>query len=200
MKHQNLFEFKRKLLHILMGIIGILLIQFNIINTRILFVILIFGILLSITCLRCKIPFVNYFLDTFGRREEKQHMPGRALIFASAGALLCLQLFQKNIALASITILTFSDSISLLVGKYLGRTKSTLNKNKNIEGTIAGILISSAIATFFVPFYLAFIGSLIAGTFELLTIKVQELKIDDNLIIPLSAGTIMFLVTKILGQ
>lgn len=198
MKHQNLFEFKRKLLHILVGIIGILLIQFEIFNSKIIFSLLIFGILLSIACLKFRVPIVDYFLDTFERRKEKQHMPGRALIFAFAGVLLCIQLFEKNIALASITILTFSDSISMIVGKYIGKIKTPLDKNKNIEGTIAGILISSSLATFFVPFYLAFAGSLIAGIFELLTIKIQELKIDDNLIIPLTAGTIMYLISKFL--
>ncbi|MEK6935237.1 MAG: diacylglycerol/polyprenol kinase family protein [Nanoarchaeota archaeon] len=198
MKHQNLFEFKRKLLHILVGILGIFLIQFEIFNSKIIFALLVFGIILSVACLKFKVPIADYFLDNFERRKEKQHIPGRALIFAFAGVLLCLQLFEKNIALASITILTFSDSISMIVGKYIGKIKTPLDKNKNIEGTIAGVLISTSLASLFVPFYLAFIGSLIAGIFELLTIKVQELKIDDNLLIPLSAGTIMFLISKFL--
>ncbi|MFA7708418.1 MAG: diacylglycerol/polyprenol kinase family protein [Candidatus Pacearchaeota archaeon] len=198
MKHQSLFELKRKLFHILGGILGIFLIQFNLINTRIIFSVLVFGIILSIICLKHRVPIISSFLDTFGRKEEQEHLPGRALIFAAAGVLLCLQLFEKNIALASLIILTFSDSTSLLVGKYLGKTKTILNKEKNIEGTIAGVLVSTSLASFFVPFYLAFIGSLAAGFFELLTIRVQELKVDDNLIIPLSAGTIMFLVQMFL--
>ena len=75
MKHPNLFEVKRKLLHILVGIIGIFLIQFDILNSKIIFALLIFGILLSISCMKFKIPIADYFLNTFERTEEKKHLP-----------------------------------------------------------------------------------------------------------------------------
>jgi dolichol kinase len=177
---------------------ALLLLIYNIITPLIIFIILTIGIFVSLLSLRIKIPIISWFLDNFERNKDKNRLPGRGIIFAVAGSLLALQLFERNIALASIMILTFSDSTSLLIGKYFGKTKSVLNQNKNIEGTIAGILISSIFACFFVPFYLAFVGSLIVGIFELLTIRIQNIKIDDNLIIPLAAGTAMSLILRFL--
>lgn len=196
--NNNQLELKRKILHILVGIIGIILLTYDIFNSLIIFILLIFGIFLSLLSLKYKIPLVNYFLRNFDREEDIKNLPGRGMIFSFVGALLALQLFQRNIALASITILTFSDSISYIVGKYFGKTSSLLDSRKNIEGSLAGFLVSSILVSFFVPFYLAISGSLIAMLFELLTIKIQELKIDDNLIIPLSSGTAMFLIARFL--
>jgi len=194
----NHLELKRKILHILIGIIALLLLIYNIITPLIIFIILTIGIFVSLLNLRIRIPLISWFLDNFERSKDKHKLPGRGIIFAVVGCLLALQLFERNIALASIIILTFADSISLLIGKYFGKTKSIIDQDKNIEGTIAGILTSSIFACFFVPFYLAFISSLTVGIFELLTIKVQNIKIDDNLIIPLVAGTTMFLIMKFL--
>jgi dolichol kinase len=98
-------------------------------------------------------------------------------------------------ALASIAILTFADPISHLVGKCFGRIPSILDRRKNIEGHVVGFLASSAIALFFVSPLLAFAGSFIAVTFESMIIEVQKMKLDDNLIIPLAAGTAMYLLS-----
>mgnify|MGYP000610226245 CR=1 FL=1 len=192
----NSLEIKRKILHILMGIIGIILLVYNILNPLIIFIILILGIILSLLSFKIQIPFISWFLDNFERQKDKNELPGRGLIFAVAGSLLVLQLFQKNIALASITILVFADPVSYLIGKIFGKTKSVLDRTRNIEGHIAAALIGSLLAMFFVPFYLSAIGTLTSMLFELLTIKIQNIKVDDNLIIPLAAGTAMFLITK----
>lgn len=196
MNYIDNLELKRKIFHILIGITAILLLFYNIITPLIIFIFLIIGIFASLLSLKIRIPIISWFLNNFEREKDKKNLPGRGVIFAFVGILLVLQLFEKNIALASLTILTFCDSISLLIGKAFGKTNSILDKKKKIEGTIAGVLISSIFACFFVPFYLGVIGSLTAGVFELLTIKVQDIRIDDNLIIPLSAGTIMFLIVK----
>jgi len=193
---KNGFEIKRKIFHINVGIIGLLLLTYNIITPLYIFIILIFVIFLGFLSLKIKNPLFLFVLDNFERESYKQKFPGRALIFGIAGSLLVLELFSKDIALASITILIFADPISHLVGKYFGKTKSPLNKEKNIEGHISAALISSLLAVFFVPFYLAFLGALTAMLFELLTIKIQDINIDDNLLIPLTAGTAMFLIVK----
>ncbi|MBU4086297.1 MAG: hypothetical protein KKB21_01830, partial [Nanoarchaeota archaeon] len=96
------------------------------------------------------------------------------------------------------TILTFSDPVSHFIGSNFGRIK-LVNERKNVEGTIAGIIIGTLLASFFVHFWLAFIASLAAMLFELLGIKLAESEIDDNLLIPLVAGTTMFLILRFLG-
>lgn len=195
MNHQ---ELGRKITHMLIGIAALLLLINNIITPLIIFIMLIIGTLCSLISLKFKIPIFSWFLDNFERPEEKSKLPGRGIIFAVVGSLLALQLFERNIALASITILTFADPISHLIGKFLGKTKSFLDKRKNIEGHIAGALISSLFAMFFVHPILAFSGALIAILFEAIIIEIQKVEVDDNLIIPLAAGTTMFLIVEFL--
>ena len=194
----NRAELGRKIVHMLIGITALLLLINNIITPLIIFIILIIGTLGSLLSLKFKIPILSFFLDNFERPEEKTKLPGVGIILAVVGSLLALQLFERNIALASITILTFADPISHLVGKLFGRTKSFLDKKKNIEGHIAGVIISSLFAMFFVHPILAFSGALAAMLFEAIIIEIQKVQLDDNLIIPLAAGTTMFLIVEFL--
>ncbi len=182
----------------LAGTLAILLLVYKIINSFIIFIILSLGILLSLLSLKFRIPLISWFLDNFERNKDKNRLPGRGIIFAVVGSLLALQLFQRDIALASIIILTFADPVSHIFGKAFGKTKSFLDERKNIEGHIAGAIISSLMAMFFVSPCLALAGALIAMLFESIIIEIQKIQLDDNLIIPLSAGTAMFLIVKFL--
>jgi len=187
-------ELKRQILHILTGITALLLLLFNILTPFIIFILLITGILLSLLSLKIRIPLISFFLDNFERKQDKNKLPGRGIIFAVAGSLLVLKLFPQNIAYASIIILTFADPISHIIGKFFGKTKSFLDKRKNIEGHLAGAIISSLFAMFFVTPLLAIAGALTAMLFESVIIEIQKIQLDDNLIIPLTAGTVMFLI------
>jgi dolichol kinase len=180
MNHQ---ELGRKIVHMMIGIIALLLIIYNIVTPLIIFIILIIGTLCSLISLKYKIPILSFFLDNFGRHNEKGKLPGRGIIFAVVGSLLALQLFDRNIALASIIILTFADPVSHLIGKLFGKTKSFIDKRKNID---------------FVHPLLALAGALSAMLFEAIIIEIQKIELDDNLIIPLAAGTTMFLIVEFL--
>jgi len=187
-------ELRRELLHILTGIVAILLISHGILTPWIIFFILLLGILLSFLSLRTEVPLISWFLNNFEREKDRKELPGRALLFGLAGSLLVLKLFPMDIALASITILTFADPISHIIGKCFGRIKSIFDKNKNIEGHISGFIISSLFAMLLVPVWMALVGSFVAVVFESLIIEVQKIKLDDNLLIPLAAGTAMYLL------
>ena len=112
----NHLELKRKILHILVGITALLLLIYKIITPLTIFIILAIGIFVSLLSLKIRIPLISWFLDNFERNKDKNKLPGRGIIFAATGSLLALQLFETNIALASIIILTFADPISHLVG------------------------------------------------------------------------------------
>jgi dolichol kinase len=118
------------------------------------------------------------------------------MIFFFAGVLLVIKLFPKDIALASIMVLTFGDSISHLVGERFGRIKNIFNgrSRKLFEGTIAGTLAGFFAAVFFVPVPEAFLGSAVAMIAEVIQIDLNHYPLDDNLFVPLAAGTVMFLV------
>jgi dolichol kinase len=191
-------ELGRKILHIIIGITALLLIVHKIIDPLIIFILLSISVIISLLSLYYKIPLANFLLSNFERDRDKHQLPGKGFLFAAAGSLLALRLFDADIALASMIILIFADPISYIVGKYFGKTRSFLDRRKNIEGNIAGFLVSSLFALFFVDPILAIAGSLVAMLFESLIIEVQKIELDDNLIIPLAAGTTMFLIRAFL--
>jgi len=130
-KEENLQELGRKILHIMIGTAALLLLIHNIITPFIIFIFLIIFTLFSLFSLRYKIPIAYFFLNKFEVKGRNQ-LPGRGFLFAIAGTLLALQLFERDIALASIIILIFADPLSYLFGKYIGKTRSFIDKRKNI--------------------------------------------------------------------
>lgn len=194
MKNINLFEIKREVFHILVGVLIVLGVLFVPHAEIIGFIVFIFGALISFLATQYNIPFITKCLCLFERDCNKK-FPGKGVLFFFAGSLLVLQLFSRDIALASILILTFADPIAHFIGAGFGKIKSPVNKNKNIEGTFAGIVVGMIFASFFVSILQAFLGSLFAMTLELIGIAMGGENIDDNFIIPLVAGTIMHLIS-----
>ena len=119
-------------------------------------------------------------------------MPGRGAIFLVAGSLVSIIIFPLKIALASITILALGDAVGHVIGKFFGRLKNPLNKDKNIEGLIAAVIISILGAAYFVPWKIALLGSLAGMLVETPNLRFQKWKIDDNLTVPLVAGSFMW--------
>jgi dolichol kinase len=185
-------EIRRQILHILIGIFFLILIIYNLISPLELFILLIISGILSFASLRFKVPIVNFLLEKFERKNPD--LPGKAFIMFLAGILITWKIFPLDIALASITILTFADPISHFIGENFGKTNSIINKKKNIEGHIAGFVISSLFAMFFVSPLIALAGAFIAMIFESLIIEIQKIQLDDDLIIPLVAGATMLLI------
>ncbi len=190
----NKFEIRRQAFHICLGLTIVALLNYNIINSLIIFIVLIAGIILSILSKKYKIPVIQQFLNIFERKETIDKFPGRGTIAFFIGCLLVLQLFEKNIALASIMILTFGDSFSHLVGWHIGRRKNPLNCLKSIEGNVAGAIAGFIGAMFFVSPLYAFVASFTAMAAETIEIKMQERIVDDNITVPLVAGTVMHLL------
>src|SRR3989344_7070442 len=180
-------ETERPIMHICFGLLIIFLLLFEILNTRILFFVLIFGILLSILSLKFKISIIYWFLDRFERKEQIKKFPGKGVIFFVFGSLLALTLFGKDIALASIMILTLGDSISHITGSK-GKIKHFLNKYKNLEGSVFGFITSFLVVLFFIFIFNidvtileGFFASLIGMIAEAIDIKMGLNKVDDNI-------------------
>jgi len=190
----NRFEVRRQAFHICLGLAIIILLINNILNSLILFIILIAGILISILSRKFKIPIIYSFLKLFERKDILKTFPGKGTISFLMGCLLVLQLFEKNIALASIIILTFGDSVSHLFGWHFGRKKHPLNCLKSIEGNIAGAITGFLGAMLFVSPLTALLASFGAMTAEAVELRMNNKIIDDNIIVPLIAGTIIHLM------
>lgn len=191
-------ELKRQLMHILVGLATLALIYYEILSPLAIFLLIVAGILLSFLVKRIHIPIISHFLDHFEREEQRKIFPGKGTIFFFVGVLLSLQLFEQNIAYASIMVLTFGDSISHLFGAKFGRWRNIFNgkSKKLLEGTLMGTLAGFFGAVFFVPIPEAFLGSLGAMIAEVIKIDFNENTLDDNLVVPLVAGTVMVLAGK----
>jgi len=193
----NLFESRRGAVHILGGILLILAILYVPHIKVILFSLTVILLVLMLIAREYHVPGITHALCLLERKCNRD-FPGCGLIFYILSAVISLHFFTQNIALASISILAFGDPVSGFVGRNFGRTKTFLNKYKNIEGTFFGILISSIVASLFVSWPLAIFGGLVGMFFELVGIRLGGQKIDDNLIIPIVSGIGMSLLASII--
>ncbi|MBS3140019.1 hypothetical protein J4479_03375 [Candidatus Woesearchaeota archaeon] len=186
----------RKFLHILIGVITLALIYYQILSSFALFLLIILGILASILSKRIWLPGFSFFLNHLEREEVKKTFPGKGLIFFFMGVLLSIKLFEPDIAYAAIMILTFGDSVSHLVGSGIGRLKNIFNgkSRKLFEGTLAGIIAGFCGAIFFVSPTEAFLASFAAMAAEVIQIDFNRNTLDDNLVVPLIAGTVIVLM------
>ena len=75
------------------------------------------------------------------------------------------------------------------MGKKLGITHFPYNKAKKLEGTVAGIIVSTIGCLLFVAPYKAIIVSTISMIVESI-----PLPINDNLMIPLVAGLLFIII------
>lgn len=189
----NKIEIRRQVFHLCLGLIVIFLIYKGILTTWLIFLLIIIGGLTSLISTQIKLPVVDWFLKKFGREEEIKKFPGKGTIFFMVGVLLALKLFRQDIAFASIMILTLGDSVSHLVGEGVTGTNIFSNP-KNLEGMLVGVLAGFIGALVFVNLYMAFFGALIAMLAETVELKMGGSNVDDNIIIPLVAGTVMYLI------
>ncbi|MBT4651600.1 hypothetical protein HOC13_03705 [Candidatus Woesearchaeota archaeon] len=189
-------EIGRQILHILVGLVLMNLFYFNILSPLAMLLGIIIGGLSSILSKRIKLPGLNFFLNNFERPEQRKVFPGRGMIFYFVGVLLVMQLFEKDIALAAMAVLTLGDSLSHLFGASVGKIKNFFNghSRKLLEGTFAGTVAGALGAALFVPFPEALLGAAAAMIAEVVDIDLNGKHLDDNLIVPLVAGTVMLLV------
>lgn len=187
------FEIKRQLMHIFVGILIVLLLYFNLINAFVLFILVIVGFVLSFLSKKIHIPIIYQLLKNLDRKEDLKEFPGKGSVFYVLGSFLVVLFFPKDIAMASIAILALGDSASRLVGPY-GYLRHPFHSGRFLEGVIAGIIAGFIGAIFFVNWLLAFLGATIAMLIESIDLRIKGFKIDDNLIIPVVAGFVMWLL------
>ena len=183
-------------MHVSVGLLLIVMVYFQILSNLALFLLIIAGFLLSFICKYAHLPFFSFMLKMFEREEQKSSFPGKGMLFLFIGALLVLKLFEERIALAAIIILVLGDSVSHLYGAKFGRTKNIFNghSKKLFEGTIAGTIFGFLGAAFFVSIPEAIVASFCAMVAEVIKIDFNDHTLDDNLVVPLVAGTVIFLM------
>ena len=194
MEKINLFEWRRQFFHLLLGVAIVISLMSGAIDKNIILLITLLGLLISFLSRKRKIPIIWHFLEKFERKKEIYKFPGKGTIFYFLGVYLSLLLFPKDIAMASIMVLAFGDSISHLFGLHFGRTKNPMSDTKLLEGTVAGFVAGFFGALVFVRPFEAFFASLAAMIAEAIEIKIKTEQVDDNIIVPVVAGSAIWII------
>jgi dolichol kinase len=184
-------EFRRQFAHLVTGLSIIVLVKLNLLNAFGLLVILVFGAMASLLSMKYHIPIVHELLKYFERPNQIRKFPGKGSFYLVLGAFFSLLLFERQIALAAIAIVAVGDSFTAIVGAYFGQFRNPFNPDKNIEGTVFAIFVSTLAAFTFVDFNLALLGATGGMLFESVTKGHINRIVDDNLFIPLVSGFIM---------
>jgi len=131
------------------------------------------------------------------REHERDHsrklLSGASYVFVSA--VICIFIFPKLITVTSFSVLIISDTTAALVGRKYGKNKFF---QKSLEGA-AGFFVSALVVITIVPklqdgaaeYVIAIIGAAVATIVESASI---EMRMDDNLSIPLSMGLTMYIL------
>lgn len=188
MAEDNFRELRRKLFHITLGSVLAFLFWQDIIDAWRLYGILFAGAVISAVFTYRRVPFIAWFLDRFDRPEV---VPGRGALTFLAGFTVSAALFEKNIALACMLLLTFGDGIAGIVGHYFGRRKIPFT-GKTIEGSVAFLLaafLSCWPVVGAVNAYAFAIAGMVAELIPFPKRRIwQRLLLDDNIVVPLAAG------------
>ena len=138
------------------------------------------GIMLIIDYLRLELGWKIGFLSYVIRPKEEHRLNGG--VYFLAATVICLGVFDFNIALAALLMTTFGDLSASLAGKTLG--SSLIYKSKTWAGFTAEIIVNLAVGFIVLNNIYVIIGMAIVASIS--EILVEEL--DDNLVIPLFAG------------
>ncbi len=126
-------------------------------------------------------------IDSLERKEHQGHYHGA--IFYGLGIGGSLLLMPEKIAFLSIIALTVGDTFSTIVGHYIGKRKLPWSERKSFEGFFAGMASTSAAGLLVVSPHTAILTGLVGAVAETLPVKV-----NDNLLIPLSVWIILSVV------
>tara|TARA_B100000674_G_C37839596_1_gene914587 strand:- start:101 stop:688 length:588 start_codon:yes stop_codon:yes gene_type:complete len=152
-------------------------------------------IFLAIDLFREKNKYIKILFNLFFNRMMRKHELNGALTGASwvmISAFFTILIFPKNIAILSLIFMSVGDTVAGLVGRRVGKLKIG---EKTLEGFVFGFLACAIISYNYklMPFSISIYGSLVGMIFEVL-----PLPLDDNLKIPLSSASIMFVIESYL--
>jgi dolichol kinase len=129
-------------------------------------------------------------------REVGHHTHGIGGLSFVLGVMLSYTLFGFNpsIVIVSIIILAFGDGFASYFGMRFGKLKFNIEGHtKTLEGTLAGIIVATAVSSIFVDFVTALVVTSLTMIIEMVGIKIRGREIPDNLYIPIIAGIIMYI-------
>jgi len=173
--NRQMREIFRKLVHIFFGlaVAGLVIAFDRSVAMAILAVGLLTGVILIDILLRgYRLPLFSSLVDFADRGDC---LPGRGALFFAVSALACIILFPVPVAVPALVTIAVLDGVATIVGVRFGRTR--IFNGKSLEGTTAGILVTSLALLPLLTVPGAVVVAIIAGLIELVS------PIDDNLVI-----------------
>ncbi|MBA4391112.1 MAG: hypothetical protein C0399_09255 [Syntrophus sp. (in: bacteria)] len=123
-------------------------------------------------------------------KEEERKRPLGSFYYVLSG-LIIMTFFEKNIAVASLFVLSISDSLASIIGSRFGRIRFL---GKSLEGTLTFFFSSLCI---FLAFSFSFSIATICAVISALTELFSSRLIDDNLAVPLVTALALTVLTKL---
>lgn len=195
------FEIRRKIIHVVFGATIAFLIYKDLFFLPFWVGILFLGLLFSYLSKRGeKIPLISDFIFSFEREKEIKEAPLKGALLFLLGCILSYIIFEPQIAIAAIITLFLGDTIVALFGLSFGKFKSPTNQKKHIDATLVGVFVNTIIISFFISFspwkvLFASTTSLFAESlipFDKLENSALRIFFDDNILIPLIFGLVLF--------
>ncbi len=139
--------------------------------------------------------YLGFLLRAHERTEHGRKLNGATYVLLSA--IICVLLFPKVIVITAFAVLIISDTSAALIGRRFGRHRFL---NKSLEGSTA-FFLSGLIVVALAPKivwspaeYAIGAGAVLLGTI----VEASPVPLDDNLSIPLSVGTLMWVMYAVL--
>lgn len=181
----------RRLFHLITGLALVLILAYSDRTKGILLILSLFIVTIIIETIRLRLPEVNrlffHYFHSLLRGEEEKKLTGTPYFLG--GVLLSILLFDADIALFSITILTVSDPAASTIGKRWGRYRI---KGKSLEGSMTFFISTMAVGLILQRLWPGLPATvLIAGAVTGTLTELLSTKINDNLLIPLTAAGAM---------
>jgi len=187
-----LLELKRQLVHLFMGIVISLSIYFLYpFMGRFVLLPLIVVLLFIFTLPRLitDIWLFNHLFLHFEREDDIMNFPFRGAFWYGVGIIPPVLFLPLNPACAVIAVLSAGDSMSTIVGKFLGKRRFG---HKSAEGFLSFFVFGFLAASVFVSPGLALVFAFLGAVMEFFSF------IDDNLLIPLGLSVFYVLVSNII--
>lgn len=127
--------------------------------------------------------------------KSSENKRPHGITFGVCGVIGAYLIGGAQIAAAATMLLGITDCVAGLVGVYFGRHGLPYNRKKSIEGTVAGLLAGLGLMWFWPETrFLGVAMAITTSTFESL-----PLRIDDNLVCPISAAVVAVVYQRFTG-
>lgn len=187
-----LYELRRKAIHITGSFIAI---GYYFISKEAALVLLSFLNVLFLIIEYLRLKAIISFPETLLRPHENKKVAG--YIYFTIAALLCILVFDKAIAIASLLMLAIGDAVSGIAGAMMNvNARYSLPRTKPLPiitvmfsvCIIIGVLLNMY-ENLSLDIYIA--GAIGATLGDAVPIRIREKTVDDNLVIPITAGSFM---------